>query len=73
RVSGFWIDQTEVTNAQFAAFVTATGYVTDAERQGGAVVFHVPDTAGLQARPYAWWRWVKGADWRHPTGPDSKL
>ena len=26
RVSGFWIDQTEVTNAQFAAFVTATGY-----------------------------------------------
>ncbi|WP_244191202.1 formylglycine-generating enzyme family protein [Ralstonia insidiosa] len=73
RVGGFWIDQTEVTNAQFAAFVTATGYVTDAERQGGAVVFHVPDTAELQARPYAWWRWVKGADWRHPTGPDSKL
>ncbi|CAJ0815722.1 formylglycine-generating enzyme family protein [Ralstonia flaminis] len=73
RVSGFWIDQTEVTNAQFATFVATTGYVTDAERQGGAVVFHVPDTAELQARPYAWWRWVKGADWRHPTGPDSKL
>lgn len=73
RVGGFWIDQTEVTNAQFAAFVAATGYVTDAERQGGAVVFHVPDAAELQARPYAWWRWVKGADWRHPTGPGSKL
>ncbi|HEY2024737.1 SUMF1/EgtB/PvdO family nonheme iron enzyme, partial [Paraburkholderia sp.] len=42
RVSGFWIDQTDVTNAQFAAFVKATGYVTDAERQGGAVVFHTP-------------------------------
>lgn len=32
RVSGFWIDRTPVTNAQFAAFVTATGYVTTAER-----------------------------------------
>lgn len=30
---GFWIDQTEVTNAQFAAFVKATGYVTEAERK----------------------------------------
>ncbi|WP_428388501.1 formylglycine-generating enzyme family protein [Mucisphaera sp.] len=32
EVSGFWIDRTEVTNAQFAAFVEATGYVTTAER-----------------------------------------
>ncbi len=32
RVDGFWMDQTEVTNAQFAAFVAATGYVTTAER-----------------------------------------
>jgi formylglycine-generating enzyme len=32
RVSGFWIDQTEVTNAEFARFVKATGYVTIAER-----------------------------------------
>jgi formylglycine-generating enzyme required for sulfatase activity len=32
-VSGFWIDRTEVTNAQFAAFVKATGYVTTAERK----------------------------------------
>jgi len=32
-VSGFWIDVTEVTNAQFAAFVKATGYVTTAERK----------------------------------------
>ena len=30
---GFWIDQTDVTNAQFSAFVTATGYVTTAERK----------------------------------------
>ena len=32
KVDGFWIDQTEVTNAQFAAFVKATGYVTTAEK-----------------------------------------
>lgn len=33
RVGGFWIDITEVTNAQFAAFVKATGYITTAERK----------------------------------------
>ncbi|RZT36601.1 formylglycine-generating enzyme family protein [Cupriavidus agavae] len=73
RVAGFWIDRTEVTNAQFAAFVQATGYVTDAERAGEAVVFHKPTGAELQSRPYAWWSMVRGADWRHPTGPASSL
>ena len=33
RVAGFWMDRTHVTNAQFAAFVRATGYVTSAERK----------------------------------------
>jgi sulfatase modifying factor 1 len=32
RVKGFWMDVTEVTNAQFAAFVKATGYITTAEK-----------------------------------------
>src|SRR5262252_6920565 len=32
RVTGFWMDQTDVTNAQFRAFVEATGYVTTAEK-----------------------------------------
>jgi sulfatase modifying factor 1 len=32
-VSGFWMDRTEVTNGQFAAFVKATGYITTAERK----------------------------------------
>ncbi len=31
-VKGFWMDETEVTNNQFAAFVNATGYLTLAER-----------------------------------------
>jgi sulfatase modifying factor 1 len=33
RVNGFWMDATHVTNAQFAAFVAATAYVTTAERK----------------------------------------
>jgi formylglycine-generating enzyme required for sulfatase activity len=33
NVGGFWMDQTHVTNAQFAEFVKATGYVTTAERK----------------------------------------
>jgi len=33
RVDGFWMDETEVTNRQFRAFVDATGYVTTAERR----------------------------------------
>jgi formylglycine-generating enzyme required for sulfatase activity len=33
RVGGFWMDRTHVTNAQFAAFVKATGYATTAERK----------------------------------------
>jgi len=64
RVAGFWIDRTEVTQAQFAAFVAATGYVTEAERQGAGVVFHVPTAEELQQRPYAWWTLEQGAQWR---------
>jgi len=73
RVAAFWIDRTEVTIAQFAAFVRATGYVTEAERQGGAVVFRSPTSEQLAARPLAWWTWVPGADWRHPGGPRSGI
>lgn len=32
KINDFWMDQTEVTNAQFTEFVKATGYVTTAER-----------------------------------------
>jgi len=71
RVAGFWIDQTEVTVAQFASFVKATGYVTEAERDGSAAVFRQPSPAELKTKDYAWWSVIKGADWRHPTGPGS--
>ncbi|WP_316746388.1 formylglycine-generating enzyme family protein [Pedobacter gandavensis] len=33
KMDGFWIDETEVTNAQFAEFVKATGYLTQAEQK----------------------------------------
>lgn len=72
-VEAFWIDQTEVTNAQFASFVAATGYVTDAERQGEGAVFTIPSPEELAARAYSWWRFVPGASWRHPEGPASDI
>jgi formylglycine-generating enzyme required for sulfatase activity len=87
-VDGFWMDRTEVTNRQFAEFVKATGYVTVAERTptaedfpgappenlvAGSVVFSPPDHAVPLDTHFRWWSYVHGANWRHPTGPDSDL
>jgi formylglycine-generating enzyme len=71
------VTSTTVTNAQFAAFVDATGRVTDAERYGWSFVFggllpdDFPDTRGVAAAP--WWRQVHEADWRRPEGPQSSV
>jgi formylglycine-generating enzyme required for sulfatase activity len=83
-VSGFWMDQTEVTNEQFAAFVAATGYRTLAERGlrmsdaadaqvvAGSAVFR--PRADTDMRSFVnWWQFQPGADWRHPDGPDSSI
>jgi len=57
RLRPFWIDATAVSNARFAAFASATGYVTDAERYGWSFVFggllpdDFPDTAGAARAP----------------------
>ena len=87
-VDGFWMDATEVTNAQFAAFVKATGYVTVAERRPdprdfpgapasallpGSAVFTAPDHPVDLGNALQWWRYVPGAGWRHPEGPSSDL
>jgi len=88
-VGGFWIDRHEVTNAQFARFVAATGYKTVAERGldpkeypdlppealvPGSMVFQGPvKKPNPRTRPMEWWLYVPGADWQHPTGPQSKL
>jgi formylglycine-generating enzyme required for sulfatase activity len=77
QLAPFWIDAHAVSNARFAAFVQATGYVTDAERYGWSYVFggllpdDFPPTRGVAEAP--WWRQVFGADWRHPEGPRSQL
>ena len=76
-LSPFSIAPTAVTNDDFAAFVDATGHVTDAERYGWSFVFagelpdDFPDTRGVVDAP--WWRQVFGADWRHPAGPATDL
>ncbi len=59
----FWIDQTEVTVAQFASFVKATGYITDAEKQKQAAVFS-PDPH----HPQQWWQLKSGYTWKTPNG-----
>ena len=76
-VSPFSIARHAVTNAQFAAFVDATGYRTEAEEWGWSFVFagflpeDVPATRAVVAAP--WWRQVQRADWAHPEGPHSSI
>jgi formylglycine-generating enzyme required for sulfatase activity len=87
-VDGFWMDTNDVTNEKFEKFVKATGYVTVAEIAptkeqfptappenlvAGSTVF-TPTTNAVPLNDYfQWWRYVHGANWRHPTGPDSDL
>jgi sulfatase modifying factor 1 len=75
----FLIDATAVSNADFAAFVDATGYVTEAERFGWSFVFYgllaqsVLDTHPQVAAAAPWWCAIAGAHWRTPEGPGSHL
>lgn len=76
--AGFLIDRAAVTNAAFAKFVAATGYVTEAEEIGWSFVFaaQVHPRAASQARPApfgapSWWAVVPGASWSRPDGPGS--
>lgn len=87
-VDGFWMDETEVTNTQFEQFVKETGYVTIAERTpraedfpgappenlvAGSVVFTPPDHPVKLNDHFQWWSYIKGANWRHPEGPQSDI
>ncbi|MEQ3624784.1 MAG: formylglycine-generating enzyme family protein [Celeribacter sp.] len=71
----YLLTETTVTNADFAKFIDATGYRTEAERFGWSFVFwaqvpgHIEATAGVQG--IEWWRRVDGADWRNINGPDT--
>lgn len=95
-LTGFWMSQHDVTNAEFDAFVTATGYRTTAERVPrwedlapqllpgtpkppdsalvpGGMVFVGTDVPVPLDDYSRWWRYVPGADWRHPLGPASTI
>jgi sulfatase modifying factor 1 len=86
-VGGFWMDRQPVTNAAFARFVEATGYVTIAERAldpadypgiagllvPGSVVFQPPRYGRDPRDQFARPAFVPGACWRHPLGPGSTL
>src|SRR5436190_15744428 len=87
-VDGFWMDKTELTNEEFDKFVSATGYVTIAERRptkeefptappenlvAGSTVFTPTKSEVPLDDYYQWWRYVKGANWRHPEGPQSEI
>jgi formylglycine-generating enzyme required for sulfatase activity len=74
----FSIDATSVTNAEFARFVDATDYTTEAESFGSSAVFHLvvaaPEEAIVGHSPVTpWWLEVRGADWQHPDGPRSDI
>lgn len=73
QVGAFAIDRHEVTNRQFAAFVAATGHRTQAEREGASAVFVQPSEPVPLDDAARWWRFVEGADWRHPQGPSSSI
>jgi formylglycine-generating enzyme required for sulfatase activity len=96
RLDGFWMDEHDVTNAEFRKFVEETGYITTAERpvdwesirkqvppgtpkpademlQPGALVFTSTKHQVALADLSQWWTWTRGANWRHPRGPDSTI
>src|SRR4030095_10095809 len=78
-VSDFAIALATVTNREFAEFVRATRYVTDAERLGSSFVFYlqVPEAARQSARQVAaglpWWLPVDEASWQRPEGPGTHI
>ncbi|WP_018614732.1 formylglycine-generating enzyme family protein [Segetibacter koreensis] len=87
-VDGFYMDEHEVTNAQFEKFVMATGYLTVSERPlnpadypgvpaeklaPGSAVFTPPDHKVSLDDPLQWWQYISGADWKHPQGPGSTI
>src|SRR5215831_5222710 len=87
-VDGFWMDKFPVTNKEFKDFVSATNYVTVAERPLNPVEFPtvrkedlVPGSMVFKKRNESvdlknyenWWQWMKGASWKHPQGPGSTV
>jgi formylglycine-generating enzyme len=87
-VDGFWMDRFPVTNGRFRKFVEATGHVTFAEippraadypgakpdmLYAGSLVFVKPPGRVDRRNIGNWWQYIRGANWRHPYGPDSSI
>ena len=87
-VDDFWVDRHLVTNGQFRRFVAATGHITVAEvapdprdypgalpdmLQPRSMVFVKPGGPVDMRDLRNWWVFMRGADWRHPQGPDSSI
>src|SRR5215813_10455637 len=87
-VDGFWMDKHTVTNAEFSRFVEETGHVTLAEKPANpadypgakpemlapsSVVFRKSSQPVDLSNHFNWWDYIRGANWRHPQGPQSSL
>jgi formylglycine-generating enzyme len=80
NLNAFFIDRFPVTNAAFQLFISATGYITEAERFGWSFVFwsHIPKARFHQlvedtVAQAPWWCKVSGARWDVPEGPGSSV
>lgn len=87
-IDGFWMDEHEVTNAEYAKFIKASGYKTVAEQPlnpadfpgvppenlvpGSGVFTPLPQPVSLD-NPMEWWKYVPGASWRNPHGPENSV
>lgn len=71
-IAAFRMSATAITNAQFAQFVSASGYITEAERFGWSFVFsgalehHQGIDHRVEGQP--WWYKVNNASWQSPVG-----
>ena len=79
-LDSFWIDRCCVTNAEFEAFVTESGYITEAENFGWSFVFYnqIPKSHRKRAQlitvmGLSWWARIEKADWRKPGGPGTNI
>lgn len=79
EISGFYMDQYEVSNREFAEFVKDTGYVTEAENFGDSFVLEILLSEEVKARitqavaNAPWWLPVEGASWRNPEGEGTMV
>ena len=80
EIKDFYMDRYEVSNKEFGKFVSATLYLTEAEKFGDSFLFKTLLTAEQQKEfedfrvvNAPWWYKVKGVDWQHPHGTNSSI